>query len=536
MIIQKALLKNPRFYIFILFLWQLISLLMIVLGGWPDRIIWATLALGALFLIAADPFDGLLFLVLSVPWYVAVPNKRFDTLSVWRIWFAVLFAAWAVKGVWQQFRSGGNRDPLKAASNFLSGLEFFSWDKFLAAFFVIAVVVTATFAKFPMQGYRVAIFWLNIYLPYVVLANVLKTRAQAILLMKYAVWSFTAIILLGYIQLFSTFFTNLDTFWVFWDSFITRLYYGANFAGIALYSNSWFSYTAGRELRMFSIMPDSQSFGYMTMMAVGWATALVLVVRDRVRHWLWSGIRFASLAIILSGTRAVWVGITAPLLVSGVLYRKNVFHLFAKKMFWIFIIILVFFAASPLYNRAFNYLRFGSKFQENFLQRAQSIYDPEDVSNAGRLAIWKDSLKFAARHPQGVGLGNFLISLSGPGVESYQQAAEIHSKRYNLPLKFVSAHNLYIQVLVELGLAGLIAFAVFWVNILHTFVNFLWAHRQAEDVLVFFVFLQLLVVLWILTSAFFDVTLMNDKVLFFFLLSLGLSGGIIRRYEEMKAE
>jgi len=43
-------------------------------------------------------------------------------------------------------------------------------------------------------------------------------------------------------------------------------------------------------------------------------------------------------------------------------------------------------------------------------------------------------------------------------------------------------------------------------------------------------------VLWILAAAVFDITLLNDKILMFFFINIGLAGVIVKRYHEYEAE
>ncbi len=253
-----------------------------------------------------------------------------------------------------------------------------------------------------------------------------------------------------------------------------------------------------------------------------------------MKKWLWSGIRFASLGLILSGTRAVWVGMLAPFVAIIWAYGKGFQRHLAKKFIWPFIIIFVLFAASPLINLGFNYLRINA-FKEEFLSRAQSIYDLQESSNIGRLKIWKESLAFAAKHPFGVGFGNFITSLDNSGQEkTYQDLAGEVNERYNLPQRYVSAHNLYLQVLVETGIVGFLLFCGFWLVMIRAFWRFLMHYKNVEDFLVYFVAQALLMVLWVLGAAFFDITLFNDKVLMFFFLNIGLAGLIVKRYHEFE--
>lgn len=526
---------TPKYIVLLLVIWQFFSVLLMAIGYWPYEVVWLNAALGLLFVLFADTYHVLLLLIASIPFYVAMPNARFDALSVWRIWFVTAFLVWVFRNLREgSFRSSGGAGWWRGLLGRFGISRFMPWDRFLGYFFLLSLVVTLALARFKVQGLKQLVYFLNAYLLYVLVAHAVTRRTQVVEVVRTAALSLVLVIGLGYVQLASTFFTNLDTFWVYWASFVSRLYYGRFFSGVALYSNSWFSYTGGRELRMFSIMPDSQSFGYLCVFAIGFGTALTFAVSRRARYWLWSGIRFASLAVILSGTRAVWVGAAAPMAASAYLHFRRFGRLYTKKMLAVFSILVLLFAASPLINMGLRFLRV-SQFEENFVERAQSIYDLQETSNAGRIRIWLDSLRFATVHPQGVGLDNFLVSLV-PDVENYEQAAGQVNERYNLPQQYVSAHSLYLQVLVEAGVVGLIVFMLFWLSFFRVAWKFLREHREADSVLVFFVFQAGLTLLWLVASAVFDVTLLNDKVLMYFFLTLGLTGVIVSRYGDLKNE
>lgn len=522
-------LPRLRLTIIILTVWQYLSILGIAVLNWPESLVWLNLGLLLGFIFLCPVYESLLMLILSVPFYVALPNSSFNSLSMWRVLFAALFVVWLLRDR-KIFGRGGGTFWEK-----IREINFLPWDKFLEFYFIVALVVTLAFGEYRLQGLKQIAFWLNIYLLYAVLVNVLKTKQQIYELVRFLLWSLAIIITLGFTQLFSTFLTSLDIFWVYWASNVTKLYYGSNFASVALYSNSWFSYTGGRELRMFSIMPDSQSFAYVCLIGLCVGTALTRGVFASVRKWLWSGIRFAGLALILSGTRAVWVGMLVPFAAVSAGYLKNIQKHLAKKYLWPFLIILILFAISPFFNKGLNYLRVG-KFKENFLVRARSIYDMQDVSNRGRLEIWRQGLKFAVAHPWGVGVGNFIVSLDSGRGRSYEELSNEINTHYNLPKKYVSAHNLYLQVLVETGLAGLAAFGLFWLMVLFYFWHFIRHYEKTEDFLVYFVAQAFIMALWILAAAFFDVTLLNDKVLMFFFINLGAAGVIVQKYHHWGQE
>ncbi len=524
--------ETPRIKLLIIVftIWQYVSIAGMALLGWPVSLVWLNLGLILGFILLSPIYESLLLLILSIPFYVVLPNTQFDSLSMWRVLFASLFALWLIRDK-KIFTLAGFKEVIYGRK-----IIFLPWDKYLGYFIILGLIVTLLFGTFKVQGLKQILFLVNIYLFYIVLINTLKSKIQIFELIRYVVWALAIIVTLGFTQLFGTFFTNLDTFWVFWADNITRLYYGDQFATVALYSNSWFSYVGGRDLRMFSIMPDSQSFAYVCIFGLCLGTALTRSVFVYIRKWLWSGIRFAALGLILSGTRAVWVGMLVPLLAVIIGYANNIQKHLAKKYLWPFLIIFILFSISPFINKTLNYFRVGV-FQENFLERAKSIYDVNDVSNMGRIAIWQHSGLFALNHPMGVGFSNFLISLdSETRLQNYEDISNEISTRYNLPKKYVSAHNLYLQVLVETGVMGLIIFLFFWASVIRCLWHFIKHYEKTEDFLVYFVAQALVMVLWVMASSFFDITLLNDKVLMFFFIDLGLAGLVIQRYHEYHEE
>lgn len=484
--------------------------------NWPNSLVWLNLGLLLAFVVLCPVYESLLLLILSIPFYVVVPNARFDSFPMWRILYAALFAVWLVRDKKLKFRE----------------IQFLPWDKYLGWYVLAGLVLALVFGQFKLEAIKQVLFWINIYFLYIVVINGIKNKQQIIELIRYVIWSFAIIITLGFAQLFGSFLTDIGTFWVFWAVNITKLYYGAGFASVSLYSNSWFSYSGTTELRMFSIMPDSQSFAYICIIALCMSTALTRNVFAHIRKWLWSGVRFAALGLILSGTRAAWVGMIAPFLAIAGAYYENFQKHLAKKFLWPFVIVFVLFAISPFINIGLNYIRV-EKFHENFILRAESIYNLKETSNQGRIVMWKNSGRFFFTHPLGVGFGNFLLSFNGDTRgKNYSQVAEKVNLRYNLPAKYVSAHSLYLQVLVETGLVGFAVFTAFWLCVIKYFWGFVKNYKKTEDFFIYFVAQALLMVLWILAAAVFDITLFNDKVLMFFFIDIGLAGLIVKRHHE----
>jgi O-antigen ligase len=562
---------TTRRILWMLVLWQLVSVLLMALGVWPDWLVWVNLALAALYILGTETYDGLLLLVASIPFFIALPDPRLQFMPTWRILFILLFGVWAARTYLQQrqyFHRLLHFRQLYREARILeqSKLDFFwtmvrrvdsrflPWDKFLALFLFVALLSTV-FARFRVQSLKQIIFAANIYLIYVVLINTATTRERVVDLIRYAAASATIIVLLGYVQFIATLFIRPFYFWQYWAVMVSRLYYGLPLANVLVYSNSWFSYSGGQqELRMFSIMPDSHSFAMVAVFCMGFCIALLswykpakqmsprpwLGVFSTRNYYMWYLVRFAGLAVILSGTRGIWVGMIAPIVLAAYFYAKKFARPMMRKILLAEALIILLFVLSPFINYGLNWFRV-SQFKENFIQRAQSIYDLSEESNVGRLIIWQSSLGYAVTHPFGVGYGNFVVSLVRdiPAGATYADVAGEKNLRYNLPQKFVSAHSLYLNILVELGFAGLLAFAVFWWEYAVVVWRFIKQHGGEDNIFTLYVVSMAFTMLWFLVYGVFDVTLFNDKVLMYFFISLGITGIIIRRYgsfEESRAD
>ncbi|MEK6758806.1 MAG: O-antigen ligase family protein [Deltaproteobacteria bacterium] len=87
----------------------------------------------------------------------------------------------------------------------------------------------------------------------------------------------------------------------------------------------------------------------------------------------------------------------------------------------------------------------------DYQARFTSIFDSENYvySEAGRLGIWKRGLSTVIREPQGVGISNFALTEGERKKEKGYQG------------KWHVAHNSYLQVAVELGVAGFILYSLF---------------------------------------------------------------------------
>ncbi len=482
---------SPKTAIGLCLLWQAVALTFVVLGSWPASVSWISLGLLSAAVLYLGPLEGACLVLASLPFFVVLPQPWSEQLSLWRPVVAVLFLRWLYRvrqgegGLLGAFRS----------------VPWQTWDRWLAALGALAVVVSLLFSHSLSGSVRELAFLLNAYLLYVVLASSIESSDDLVTVLRWACVGLTVVVLIGFVQLAYSLAVGLDTFWVFWAANVSKPFYGDTFVRVALYSNSWFSFVGGRSLRMFSIMPDSQSFAYLCVFALSFGTALTVASGSRLRQMLWSGIRFAGLAAMLAGTRAVWVGMLAPLLASLGLLRHPQLRAHARRFTWTFAMVIVLFLASPLVNRGLDLVRFGGGYEENFFGRAKSIYDLSEPSNVGRIKIWGESLRYWLARPFGTGLANYRTSLSPAAVA-----------RYNLPERYISAHSLYLHVLVELGFLGLLGLLGAIGSFLLAAARYLRDHARGS-LGTLYVLAAFVAASWLAAAAVFDITALNDRAL-----------------------
>ncbi len=170
-----------------------------------------------------------------------------------------------------------------------------------------------------------------------------------------------------------------------------------------------------------------------TMPLAGW------MLRDR--RWLWRGVGAIGIGVVLlivvkSASRGGVIGLAAVLLAGLTLYRR------ALPM-WGKVALIVGVAAVPLVAPA------------TFLKRTATLTqidsDYNMTSETGRLELWKRGLGYYASRPiTGVGFGEYGAA-EGVWASTHRTAGETG-------FKWSVAHNTLLQVAVELGTIGLVAF------------------------------------------------------------------------------
>ena len=155
---------------------------------------------------------------------------------------------------------------------------------------------------------------------------------------------------------------------------------------------------------------------------------------------------------------------------------------------------------APLYYKSQSLQGKIDKDALGLFSRAKSISDLNEISNKTRVQIWGVSLKSIGQHPfLGVGLGNYVTVLNEDASAAKRGA---------------SAHNLYLDFAAETGILGALLLILIFLEILRT--SWL-VFRYSDEP--YFKMLGLtfgLYFLWAMIYSLFDVVLLNDKVLLFF--------------------
>ncbi|MCK4591861.1 O-antigen ligase family protein, partial [Candidatus Parcubacteria bacterium] len=148
----------------------------------------------------------------------------------------------------------------------------------------------------------------------------------------------------------------------------------------------------------------------------------------------------------------------------------------------------------------------------SMFERAFSISDFSEMSNKGRLQIWRETAISIGEHPFfGIGFGNFPTVL-----EENISTSKMGS----------SAHSTYFDIASEIGVFGLIAFLLILTEVLKTARNLFF--KLKNKYLKVFVGSFFVYFVWICAYGLFDVVIFNDKVLIVVVIMIGMLYSIDR--------
>ncbi|OGZ34497.1 MAG: hypothetical protein A2174_02675 [Candidatus Portnoybacteria bacterium RBG_13_41_18] len=515
----------------LVFVIHLVLVVLIALEIIPRYFSFLILALDLAFILFRPLEDSLLLLARLIPFFIALPlTANFDNFNMWRLVVGVLFLKWFFLKTYQ----------LKISRlNFLEVKEYLWENKeemVVILLFLISILSVFKANDISAAAKRI-IYFINLGLLYLVVKNMLAQNSR---LIKDILGSFLfgagAVAIIGVLQLVSAFALPFDVFHYFWAKQIQFGFFGKNWSEIVFHANTWYSYSgAFLRLRMFSVFPDSHSFPIYLIFGLISAFALFFEktgenITDKLsdlwrshksffikQSWLFFLLGFA---IIFSQTRGIWLSLLVPIgwAVFFILKKINPYtsggvgikSLFFSKILGLFLLsfILIFIINyALLILPQFKVVSSGSG--SAFLQRLLSIVDRGEISNLGRIEIWKSSFNSILKNPAlGVGIGNFPVALD---------------QSVGLAKAGSSAHNLFLTVVVELGIFGGILFLIFWWLILKD--AWLIFKKSSSFQKKAFGFFAAVFILWILSYSMTDAALFDERAFLGLMVILGVLGG-----------
>lgn len=532
--------KQPINAVFTL---QLLLVFLIALGG-LDRIwAWAILFMLCVFIITQSLKNSVLLFSRSIPFYIALPiTDSFDSFNMWRIVVILITLKWLLT-VKEDIK---NCVKHPATINYIR--EIYEQNKIEVLGLLMFALAFISLGKsvFFFSGAKRLVYFINLSLILPVIVWVFKNKIISLAeISKNIAISILLIISIGFTQLLSTYYLNINEFIWLWAGQIQKGFYGTEWSNILFNGNTWFSYNNADfpQLRMFSSFPDSHTFPLYILFGL---PALIAIFYDKIKDlkankkkltaenekYAYVAILFAAyLAIVLSGTRGIWLSILFPL---SFIYIQNKYPEFLHRFNLNYgnspvaskivkknnIIVLFFFLAFAssyliLAKDQFSLKADSSVQQGIILKRIISIVDASETSNNLRIEIWKKSFKSAVHNPLlGVGIGNFPVVLN-QNISALKAGA--------------SAHNLYLNILAETGIFSLLLFIAICVLVLkYSWEIFTRADDEQTKIYGYAFFLYSL---WIFGYNLTDAALFDEREFLMFILTIGIIIGVKKQLD-----
>lgn len=288
-------------------------------------------------------------------------------------------------------------------------------------------------------------------------------------------WSAVGVGLIGVGQFLAQFIFSPQLIFKFWTTTITLFFAGTSLGSLVVDYPSWFFNFGGISLmRAVSIFPDPHILAF--FVGMGALISIGLFVANKKKFFLINFL-FLSMVLFLTFSRGGYLGFLVGLLVFICLYWTRAGINFKK---WFFIILIIVLASAFIY-------------QNVFVTRLLSSFDLSEGSNVGRLSLWAQSLDLFRQEPLwGHGLASY-APLIAPSV---------------IGASPITTHNLYLDILVDLGLIGLFLFLA------GCFYSLRALFKKAKREPLFLGFLAAFV--YFLIHSFFEIGIFNPATFFVF--------------------
>ena len=499
----------------VILLTELVAVFLMVFNILPRELSLFVTGLLIFYFIFSSLEDSLWVFIASIPLFIALPiTENFDTMANWRILLAVLFLVLFFKQGISIGLIKNNLGKWRLKEKF----KHYQMEHLMGVFILIPII-SLFVADNLFIGIKKILFLINIFLLFIIIRNLAHKNKQILSKIINAMKIAIGLVLgIGFLQLIMVFFMNLHKFWYLWDRGVVSVFYGIDLSNLLSYSNTWFSYYSYQlpTLRMFSVFPDSHSFAFFCILTLPFFLTAIFIRKEKKKLKIISSylaLISCLLAILFSGSRGAWVsafGVFLIYLFVIIFLSKN----YRKQTQLILGCFIIFFLLFPIASAILfmpQYIELGRDSLSNvsLFERAKSIIDFVETSIKSRLEIWQRTVDSIIIRPLlGVGIGNFPSVLN----EDF-----IFSKRGS------SAHNLYLDFAAEIGIFGLfVLLAIFWKIFKRSWCFFKGKIKGDNLYLNVWIGFFVIAFLWILSYSLFDVVLLNDKVLLFFVANIAI--------------
>jgi O-antigen ligase len=502
-------LKKNQFYVVLAL--EIIIVLLIVFGLAPREAIFISLGVFIFFVIFSTLEDGMVLFISSIPLFVALPiSEGFDSLSFARIILVFLFLKWLF-----------SKKQIK-----------FGRIEILTVLLLLIMILSIVPAVDKVVAIKKIIYIINLGVLVFLVKSAIKNNTIFKKISKAILISGGIVFLIALGQLIMVYFSTVGGFWDWWADHMSYNFYGENLQQIIKTNNAWFasSPSSSSVLRVFGSFTDPHSFSLYLLLIVPFIFVFAIpLIKNKVREgkiskqqvfWL-TWLLLILFFVILSGTRGIWFGaIFATLAGIYLLIKKMNFN---RVVSCIIIMVAIFMLLIPIASVFTAIPQFKERNNNDaslVLKRLASILNLDETSNQGRVYIWKKSLESVKRSPVlGVGAGNFPVVL-----EQDVALAKAGS----------SAHNLYLNFLVENGVFAFILVVLIVLEIMLTVLSILKTNLPPEKrKLITAIFI---ILIWIFGYSLFDIALMDERVFLLFLTVLGLIFAIKRNPKILENE
>lgn len=434
----------------------------------PSATLAVSLFFVFVFLVWRKPAAAFFLLIAYLPFQVALnPSLDIDLISG-RVLVVIFFLIMILK----YFLVGGDfRDFFKNKIS-LSLVLFFS---LVAISFLVANEQVWAIRKILFLFSWLPLYFLTAYF----IDN--KKKGRDIIRVIALSASISAIVGLG--QFLAQFIFKREALMALWLSSITPLFSGASLAKLIQANNSWLVEISGQVFfRVVGLFPDPHMMAFYLGMALPFCLALFFF-EEKYKKTTGAACLLIGLTIFLTFSRGAYLGVLVSVAFFLVAIRNFLTQKDRKLLVAVFLLLIV-----------------AGIFFSPIMGRFSSIFSLEDGSNLGRLSIWQDSFSLAKDNLLlGVGLGNYSFSMGF--AQDYRNA--------------MTSHNLYLDLLVELGIFGLLS----WFILIFTSLMTAWHNIKQNPVLALGVAGSLI---YFSVHSFFETAIFNPTVLAFLMIYLGL--------------